>query len=155
MFEAWEGLAGDFGVQKIKTIGDAFMAASGLLEPAPGAVASCVRLGLKMIEHTQGLRDDDGDSLGFNLRVGVHWGTVVCGVLGRRQFLYDLWGDAVNIASRLESQGEPGCVNLSPAAWGHVAGIVRGERREVRQLRGKPEPIEVVQLNPRRIEWLA
>jgi len=155
MFEAWESMASELKVQKIKTIGDAFMAAAGLLDSPPDAVLSCVRLGLKMIEYTQGLVDDHSRPLGFDLRVGLHWGTVVCGVLGRSQFLFDLWGDTVNIASRLESQGRPGCVNLSPAAWSHVSSRVRGEERAVCQLRGKPDPIEIVQLDPRRVKWIA
>ncbi len=154
MFEAWEIMATKLGVQKIKTIGDGFMAASGLLAEAPNAVLSCVHLGLELIKFTQGLLDDDERPLGFDLRVGLHWGTVVCGILGRRQFLFDLWGDTVNIASRLESQGKPGRVNLSLEAWSHVAGLIRGEEREVLKLRGKPAPIEIVQLDPHSIEWL-
>jgi class 3 adenylate cyclase len=124
MFEAWEDMALAHGVQKIKTIGDAFMGASGLLEKSVNPVLDCVLLGVRMIEFTQSLRDDEGRPLGFDLRVGVHIGPVVAAVLGHRQSLYDLWGDTVNVAARLESHGRPGCVNLSIPAWKFISGLV-------------------------------
>ncbi len=137
LFETWEEIASGFGVQKIKTIGDAFMAAAGLLEDARNPVLDCVRCGLRMIEATRRLCDERGQYLGWNLRVGVHAGPVVAGVLGRRQYLYDLWGDAVNTAARLESHGKPGCVNLSLAAWQRVASHFRGEFRGCIEVKGK------------------
>jgi class 3 adenylate cyclase len=151
MFESWEEMAVSLGVQKIKTIGDAFMGASGLLEKSVNPVLDCVRLGLRMIEFTQGMRDDEGRPLGFDLRVGVHVGPVVAAVLGHRQSLYDLWGDTVNVASRLESNGRPGCVNLSIPAWTSISDLVCGEARGFCKLKGKPEPVEVIHLEPRTI----
>jgi class 3 adenylate cyclase len=148
MFEAWEEMALGLGVQKIKTIGDAFMGASGLIEESVNPVLDCVLLGIRMIEFTQGLRDDQGRPLGFDLRVGVHIGPVVAAVLGHRQSLYDLWGDTVNVASRLESHGRPGCVNLSIPAWTRIRHLVCGETRGICTLKGKPEPVEIVHLQP-------
>jgi adenylate cyclase len=124
------------------------MGASGLLEKAVNPVLDCVLLGIRMIEFTQGMRDDEGRRLGFDLRVGVHIGPVVAAVLGRRQSLYDLWGDTVNVAARLESHGQPGCVNLSVDAWNVVSHLVCGETRGICTLKGKPHPVEVIHLQP-------
>jgi len=154
LFESWEKEASALGVQKIKTIGDAFMAASGLLEDVANPVLDCVKLGMRMIEFTQKLRDGSGHEMGFELRVGVHVGTVVSGVLGRRQSLFDLWGDTVNIAARLESHGDAGCVNLSVEAWEQICGLVAGERHSFRELKGKPGLTKIIHLAPSAIKWL-
>ena len=146
MFEAWEDMAQALGVQKIKTIGDAFMGASGLLEDVENPVLDCVLLGLQMIEFTRAMCDGDGKPLGFDLRVGIHFGPVVAAVLGRRQSLYDLWGDTVNVASRLESNGQPGCVNLSVQAWRCISDLARGETRGFARLKGKEEAVEIIHL---------
>jgi class 3 adenylate cyclase len=69
-------------------------------------------------------------------------------VLGRRQSLYDLWGDTVNVAARLESHGRPGCVNLSSHAWKYISDSVCGETRGICTLKGKPEPVEIIHLEP-------
>lgn len=108
---AWEESALRHNVEKIKTIGDAFMAASGLLNRRGDPVLNCLRCGQEMIDATRNLADD------WNLRVGIHCGQVVGGVLGQRQYLFDLWGDTVNTASRMESGGNPGFITLSEAAW--------------------------------------
>ncbi len=112
---AWEESALRYGVEKIKTIGDAFMAAGGLLKKADNPVRSCVRCGLEMIQATREI------SQSWDLRVGIHCGQVVAGVLGRRQYQYDLWGDTVNTASRIESHGLPGAVTLSAQAWAEIS----------------------------------
>jgi len=126
VMRAWEDSALAHGVQKIKTIGDAFMAAAGLLRPAPDdPVLCCVLLGREMIEATRRLAAD------WDLRVGVHVGPVVAGVVGRRQYLFDIWGDTVNTAARMESHGAPGAVNLSLAAWDRVASRCVGTESRV------------------------
>jgi class 3 adenylate cyclase len=132
LVESWDDLALRHGLQKIKTIGDAFMAVGGLLEPLPAPVLNSVRCGLEMIASTQRLPN------GWNLRVGIHIGQVVAGVLGKRQNLFDLWGDTVNTAARMESNGEPGFVTLSPEAWQTIRGFSRGKRRRL-IVKGKGE----------------
>jgi class 3 adenylate cyclase len=107
-----------------------------------------------MIEVTNKLSDGAGQSLGFELRVGVHVGTVVSGVLGRRQSLFDLWGDTVNIAARLESQGDVGCVNLSLEAWDQIRDLVAGERHSLCKLKGKPGLTKIVHLDAGAIQWV-
>jgi class 3 adenylate cyclase len=112
---AWENSALSHGVEKIKTIGDAFMAAAGLLQEQENPVLSCVRCGLEMIAATRSL-----PGVKWDLRVGVHVGPVVAGVIGQRQYLFDLWGDTVNTAARMESNGMPGRITLTEEAWARV-----------------------------------
>jgi adenylate cyclase len=127
---SWEESALLHRVQKIKTIGDAFMAAAGLLEKVDNPVLSCVRFGLDMISAVQRLPNQ------WNVRVGIDFGPVIAGVIGSRQYLYDLWGDTVNTAARMESHGVPGAITLSMRAWGQIAGQCRGSQRIV-EVKGK------------------
>lgn len=122
LIEDWEEIALRHGVEKIKTIGDAFMAAAGLLQQTPQPpVLHCVRCGLDMIAAVKKL------PVPWNIRIGIHSGPVVAGVIGKRQYLFDLWGDTVNTAARMESHGVPGCIVLSSPAWQQVAGHCRGQ----------------------------
>lgn len=132
-----EEIADRHELEKIKTIGDAFMAASGLLRSTPDPVAACVRCGTEMIAAAAELDPP------WELRIGVHVGPVVGGVLGRRQYLFDLIGDTVNIASRVESAGVAGAVSLSGAAWGQIAHMSRGRSLGPVQVKGAGE-IEIV-----------
>ena len=131
LVEAYEEIALRHGLQKIKTIGDAFMAAAGLLRPLDSPVLSCVRAGLEMIAAARGL------AAGWDVRVGVHVGPVIAGILGHRQYLFDLFGDTVNTAARVESHGLPGSVTLSEAAWRQIADRSRGESLGMVAVKGK------------------
>jgi adenylate cyclase len=131
LVEVWDDIAQLHGVQKIKTIGDAFMAAGGLLTKLTSPVMSCVVCGLQMVTATRKL------PIGWNLRVGIHVGPVVAGVLGRRQNLFDLWGDTVNIAARMESNALPGGIALSKEAWQQVAPRCRPVTPRQVQIKGK------------------
>ena len=131
LVETYEDLALRHDLQKIKTIGDCFMAASGLLNPAANPVLNAVRCGQEMIAAAQAL------PVGLPVRIGIHVGPVVAGVLGRRQYLYDVFGDTVNTAARMESQGEPGSITLSEHAWARVAEQCRGESLGAVQVKGK------------------
>jgi class 3 adenylate cyclase len=145
LFVQWEEIAQNCHVQKIKTIGDAFMACAGLPpQSSENPVRDCVECGFEMIKVTRRLRN------GWDLRVGVHAGAVVAGVLGRRQYLYDLWGDTVNTAARLESHGKPGCVNLWGDGWGRVSHIYKNVQETSRLVKGKESegPMKIIHLDP-------
>ena len=123
LIERWEDAAQSFSVQKIKTIGDALMCASGLLTPEMNPVEVCVRYGLELMRITREINPE------WDLRVGIHVGPVVAGIVGRRQFLFDLWGDTVNTASRMESCGEKGRICLSEEAYMAISRISRATLR--------------------------
>jgi class 3 adenylate cyclase/CheY-like chemotaxis protein len=145
LIEIWERIAMRHHVEKIKTIGDAFMAAAGLLErPIDHPVLHCVRCGLEMIEATRSL------PLPWAVRVGIHFGPVVAGVIGCRHYLFDLWGDTVNTAARMESHGIPGSVMLSQPAWLQVAAYCHGEPLGRIDIKGKG-PMEMIRVDRLRV----
>lgn len=113
------------GVQKIKTVGDAFMAVAGLDGTDPNPALSLLKCGLDLIA------DAAAHPAGWRVRVGVNVGPVVSGVLGQTQFSFDVWGHAVNAAARMESSGVPGRVTLSEAAWADVDCVAVGNARTV------------------------
>jgi adenylate cyclase len=111
LVHGFDRLAANHGVEKIKTIGDAYMAACGLPRPTPDAAARVARmaLGMQSIATETGVRF----SVALNLRIGIALGPVMAGVIGAQRFGYDIWGDAVNLAARLESSGKPGKIQVS------------------------------------------
>ena len=115
LFTHFDLLADRYGVEKIKTIGDAYMVAAGV----PTARADHARvMALMALDMREAMRsDDDVGHLGLELRIGISSGPVVAGVIGRKRFLYDLWGDAVNMASRMESHGTPGEIQVTRATY--------------------------------------
>ncbi|MEA2673978.1 MAG: adenylate cyclase [Chloroflexota bacterium] len=115
LFSHFDELAERYDLEKIKTIGDAYMVAAGVPDPRPDHAQALAHLALDMVESVApgGAVGD----LGLELRIGLNSGPVVAGVIGRKRFLYDLWGDAVNTASRMESQGTPGRIQITRATY--------------------------------------
>ena len=118
-FEAFDHIIEKYGIEKIKTIGDAYMAAGGLPIPDEDSVKNTVLAALEMQEFIEERRKTKDNRLepAFRMRVGIHTGPVVAGIVGVKKFQYDIWGDTVNTASRVESAGEVGKVNISQATY--------------------------------------
>ncbi len=114
-FRCFDSIVDKYGLEKIKTIGDAYMCAGGLPEPSETHALDTVMAALEMQQAMQKIiqkKIGEGKPY-FEMRIGVHTGPVVAGVVGFRKFAYDIWGDTVNTAARLEQGGEPGKVNIS------------------------------------------
>lgn len=118
-FRLFDGICAKYGLEKIKTIGDAYMCAGGLPEPNDTHAVDAVGAALDMQSKLAELMDQKAleGKPRFDMRVGIHTGPVVAGVVGSHKFAYDIWGDAVNTAARLEQSGEPGRVNISEATY--------------------------------------
>ena len=111
VFSAFDEIAQRLGIEKIKTIGDAYMAAAGLPIARPDHADLAVQMGIEMILALERIRLEL--RLPLQMRVGIHSGPVAAGIVGHHRFLYDVWGDTVNVASRLEASGVPSSVHLS------------------------------------------
>lgn len=134
VFTAFDGLADSLGVEKIKTIGDCYMAAAGLPERRKDHAVVITQLALDMLDYVN-THDFDGRHLEF--RIGINSGPVVAGVIGARKFIYDLWGDVVNTASRMESHGERGTVQITRATYELVRDDFDCEPRGTIAVKGK------------------
>ncbi|MES0826120.1 adenylate/guanylate cyclase domain-containing protein [Ruegeria sp. SCP11] len=137
-----EQITARHGLEKIKTIGDAYMATAGLLQHVDNPADASVHAGFEMISAVKNLEAS------WDLRVGIHIGPVVAGVIGRKQFVFDLWGDTVNVASRIVAEAEPSNVLVSAPVWRLNQGSIRGKSMGLVELKGKGT-LELVQCQPR------
>jgi guanylate cyclase len=135
LFGEFDTLAERYGLEKIKTIGDAYMVASGVPDPRPDHARVLALLALDMVAATRS--DGAVGDLDLVLRVGINSGPVVAGVIGRKRFLYDLWGDAVNTASRMESQGTPDRIQITRATYELIKDEFECEYRGTIPVKGK------------------
>jgi class 3 adenylate cyclase len=139
VFTAFDGLVDRYGLEKVKTIGDAYMVVGGMPEPSDDHTARMASMALDLADTVR--RIEAAVRLGIDFRIGLHCGPVVAGVIGRRKFIYDIWGDTVNLASRMESHGVPGRVQVTHAVKERLAGSFHCEPRGLIDIKGKgPTP---------------
>jgi guanylate cyclase len=132
LFSAFDDLADRHRLEKIKTIGDAYMVVGGLPEPRSDQAEAVAAMALEMLDAARMLEPH-----GLAVRIGMDLGPVTAGVIGRRKFAYDLWGDAVNSASRMEAQGVPGRIQVGPAVEARLRSRFAFEPRGPVEIKGK------------------
>jgi len=125
-------------MEKIKTIGDAFLATAGLLNHVADPIFASLQCGLEMVVASRRIEPK------WEVRVGIHFGPVVAGIIGQRHYGFDLWGDTVNTAARIAALANPGSVVTSAAAWQHVRSRGRGRSLGSLEIKGKG-PIELIE----------
>jgi class 3 adenylate cyclase len=135
LFSRFDALADRLGLEKIKTVGDAYMAVAGAPRPRPDHMAAAAEMGLAVQDAIREARWPSGNPI--QVRVGIATGPVVAGVIGRRKFSYDLWGDTVNLASRLQLHGEPGQILVSEAVADRLADEFLFSPSRILDLKGK------------------
>jgi adenylate cyclase len=131
LFVAFERVAAAYGLEKIKTIGDAFMAAAGLLKESGDPLESAVLCGLEMAATSIDAQLD------WSVRVGVHVGPVVAGIVGQERYQFDIWGDTVNIAARMAGKAMPGGVAVTDETWRNIKDRFEGELLGDLDVKGK------------------
>jgi adenylate cyclase len=137
LFSRFDALVERHGLEKIKTIGDCYMAAAGVPNADPAHARKAARLALDMRDEL--VASTQPGSRELELRIGINSGPVVAGVIGTKRFLYDLWGDAVNTASRMESHGTPGAIQITGATYDLLKDEFVCKRRGTIDVKGKGE----------------
>ena len=137
IFSFFDSLLDKYGVEKIRTIGDSYMVASGVPRGRPDHAQALVRMALEMREYSSTHTFQNGYEVTF--RIGINSGSMVAGVIGRRKFVYDVWGDAVNVASRMESHGMGGAIQITKNTYNLIKDEFECQTRGTINVKGKGE----------------
>jgi ammonium transporter, Amt family len=135
IFSAFDELVDKYKLEKIKTIGDAYMVVGGLPNPLSNHVGAIANFALESQARLSKFKLKTGDEL--KMRIGINTGPVVAGVIGTKKFIYDIWGDAVNLASRMESHGLPGAIQITEATASRLGSEYIVEKRGEIEVKGK------------------
>ena len=135
LFSRFDNIVAQHGLEKIKTIGDCYMAAAGIPEPLPGHLDRLAQAALQMLAETSRIRAPDGSPIA--IRIGMHAGPVTAGVIGEAKFIFDVWGDTVNTASRMESHGAAGRIQVTDTVRATLADHYDFEGPHVIDVKGK------------------
>jgi len=136
VFNAIDELVAKYGLEKIKTIGDAYVIAAGLPDPIDDPEGRIAKLAIELVKTVERFRQPDSEEH-LAIRIGINSGRVVAGVIGNRKFAYDLWGDAVNVAARMEQTGEPGKIQVTDAFADRLRDRFAFEARGATDVKGK------------------
>ena len=134
-FSEFDDLLDVYGIEKIKTIGDAYMVAAGLPEASGDHAEAITEFALAMLATTRDFNRKHGKN--FSIRIGINSGPVVAGVIGKKKYIYDLWGDTVNVASRMEASGEPGQIHITENTYRLIREKYDVIKRDPLQIKGK------------------
>jgi adenylate cyclase len=135
LFSRFDGIIAEYGLEKIKTIGDCYMAAAGIPEALPGHINRLAQAAIQMLAETSNIRAPDGSNIA--IRIGMHAGPVTAGVIGDAKYIFDVWGDTVNTASRMESHGAAGRIQVTDTVYSALAGDYDFEGPQIIDVKGK------------------